>query len=246
MGTFIFKGREILVDASGKAVSTVPGEEFTENKYTDLISGNIGIEVNDGWPVSQGCRFIQMREYFASRPESDGAVAARMKGLLNWRKNTAFCPSCGAALKDHPSENARICPQCNKVHYPRIEPCVIVVIKKGEEILLLRHKQRNQDIYACLAGFVETGENLEQALIREVREETGLEITNIRYAGSQSWPFPDQLMVGFYADYKSGDIKIQEDEISDAKWFRRDNLPNCPGRGSISWRLIHFDFEGLD
>ena len=243
MGHFIFKGREILINDSEEAYSTVPDKEFTTNRYTDVISGIEGIEVKEGWNPPQGCRFVQLREYFASHSEDESIAAARMKGFLNWRKSTVFCPSCGAALKDHPAENARICPGCGKVHYPRIEPCVIAVIKRDEEILLLRHKQRNQDIYACLAGFVEVGETLEQALRREVKEETGLEIKNIQYAGSQSWPFPDQLMIGYYADYESGEIKIQEDEISEARWFSRDNLPECPRPGSISWRLIHFDFE---
>ncbi|MBQ0126580.1 MAG: NAD(+) diphosphatase [Bacteroidales bacterium] len=163
-----------------------------------------------------------------------------MRGYLNWRSSVRFCPSCGAMLEDHPVENARVCPECGKVQYPRIEPCVIAVICRGKEILLLRHAQRNQDIWCCLAGFVEAGESLEQALRREVKEETGLEIGNIRYAGSQSWPFPDQLMVGFYADYAGGDIVLQESEILEAGWFRTDNLPPHPSPGSISWNLIHF------
>ncbi len=167
-------------------------------------------------------------------------AAARMRGYLNWRSSVRFCPSCGAMLEDHPVENARVCPECGKVQYPRIEPCVIAVICRGKEILLLRHAQRNQDIWCCLAGFVEAGESLEQALRREVKEETGLEIGNIRYAGSQSWPFPDQLMVGFYADYAGGDIVLQESEILEAGWFRTDNLPPHPSPGSISWNLIHF------
>lgn len=242
MGLYIFKGREILVNSSGEASALITDNVFILDRYTDRLTGAEGIEVSDKWQTPQGCIFIQLREYFASHPEDDCAAAARMKGLLNWRKDTAFCSACGAALKEHPSENARICPDCRKVHYPRIEPCVIAVIKKDEQILLLRHRQRNQDIYACLAGFVEVGETLEQALKREVREETGLEIKNIQYAGSQSWPFPDQLMIAFYADYESGELKLQEDEISDAGWFRRDCLPNCPRPGSISWRLIHFDF----
>ncbi|MCQ2179724.1 MAG: NAD(+) diphosphatase [Bacteroidales bacterium] len=163
-----------------------------------------------------------------------------MRGYLNWRSSVRFCPSCGAMLEDHSVENARVCPECGKVQYPRIEPCVIAVICRGKEILLLRHAQRNQDIWCCLAGFVEAGESLEQALRREVKEETGLEIGNIRYAGSQSWPFPDQLMVGFYADYAGGDIVLQESEILEAGWFRTDNLPPHPSPGSISWNLIHF------
>lgn len=182
------------------------------------------------------------------QPAQDGTVykcnpawaAARMKGYLNWRANVRFCPGCGAPLESHPTENAKVCPKCGRVHYPRIEPCVIAVICRGREILLLRHALRNQDIWCCLAGFVEAGESLEQALRREVKEETGLEIGNIRYAGSQSWPFPDQLMVGFHADYAGGEIRVQESEILEAKWFKTDDLPPHPAPGSISWNLIHF------
>ena len=171
---------------------------------------------------------------------NQAALAARMKGYLNWRATVRYCPTCGAPLDEHPVENARVCPKCGKVHYPRISPCVIAVICKGDEMLLLKHVQRNQNIWCCLAGFVETGESLEQALVREVREEVGLEIENIRYAGSQSWPFPDQMMVGFYADYKSGEIRLQPEEIAAAEWFRKDNLPVHPNPGSISWNLIHY------
>lgn len=241
MKTFVFRGKEILINASGESADIIPEEIYIEDSYIDRISGDEGIVVSDNWNP-EGYTFEQLREYFACNPENIVTTATRLRAFLNWRKSTRFCPSCGTELENHPSENALICPKCHKIHYPRIEPCIIAVIKRNEEILLLRHKQRNQDIYACLAGFVEAGESLEHALRREVREETGLEIKNIKYAGSQSWPFPDQLMIGFYADYESGEIKIQEDEILEAKWFSRYDLPNCPRPGSISWRLIHFDF----
>ena len=143
-----------------------------------------------------------------------------------------------ALLSFHESENAQVCPACGRLHYPHIEPCIITLISRGEELLLLRNARDTQGIYACLAGFVEAGETLEQALRREVREETGLEVQNIRYVGSQSWPFPDQLMVAYYAEYKSGEIRIQESEIADARWFRRDALPPLPKPGSIARRLI--------
>lgn len=210
----------------------------------------------DGYPIARPIDLGERPRLSDIRPDSSGVkahlsdtrpatsapalAAARMRGYLNWRSSVRFCPSCGAMLEDHPVENARVCPECGKVQYPRIEPCVIAVICRGKEILLLRHAQRNQDIWCCLAGFVEAGESLEQALRREVKEETGLEIGNIRYAGSQSWPFPDQLMVGFYADYAGGDIVLQESEILEAGWFRTDNLPPHPSPGSISWNLIHF------
>lgn len=237
---FVFKGRQMMVDEAGRAgAPCAPAEArlVCRDTVTDASAATVGpdFEAPEGW------HFIEVREYFASQSDEEGALAARCKGLAEWLALTRYCGSCGAALQPHAVEDALVCPQCGRVHYPRISPCVIAVIERGDEMLLLRHKLRNQDIFACLAGFVETGESLEQALRREVREEVGLEIGNIRYAGSQGWPFPDQLMVGFYADYVSGDIKIQESEITEARWFHNDDLPKVPRPGSISSRLIHHE-----
>lgn len=237
--TFIFRGREILIDAAGEPASDRVQDE--KSIYTDVVSGVTGIMVGEGFCCPEGTQFQTLREYFATQNEEKAALAARMKGLVTWKALTNFCTNCGRPLIPHGRENALVCPGCGHVHYPRISPCVIAVIQKEDKILLLRHRQRNQDIFACLAGFVETGESLEEALRREVREETDLEICNIRYAGSQSWPFPDQLMVGFYADWKSGEVKIQEDEISEAGWFTKGNIPASPRQGSISYKLIHFE-----
>ena len=234
--TFIFRGRDILVDADGvEARADGPCSLVFE----DSVSGAVYAMATDGFEAPEGTSFEALRRYFAERPEQDGAVAARLMGLSGWLRSTRYCCTCGSALTLHASETALVCPSCGKVHYPRISPCVIAVIKRDDRILLLRHRQRNQDIFACLAGFVETGESLEQALIRETREETGLEICNIRYAGSQGWPFPDQLMVGFFADYNGGELRLQEDEIIEAGWFSQDEIPPSPRPGSISYALIH-------
>lgn len=229
---FVFRGKDVLLGAS-KVPSgcTLVFED----------SGAVGALAGPDSVTPEGAEWIPLREYFATRPTEDAALASRMKGLAGWLSENKFCSHCGAPLSRHPEETALVCPACGKILYPRISPCVIAVIERGEEMLLLRHRLRNQDIYACLAGFVETGESLEEALRREVREEAGLEIKNIRYAGSQGWPFPDQLMIGFYAEYASGELKIQESEIIEAGWFRRDALPPTPGRGSISYDLIHYN-----
>lgn len=142
-------------------------------------------------------------------------------------------------MQEHQTLTARECPECRNLIFPRIEPCIIVLVSRDDEILLARHVQRNQNIYACIAGFMEAGETAEQAVAREIMEETGITVRNIRYYGSQSWPFPSQLMLGFTAEYESGEIKLQEDELSDAQWFHRDNCPASPPPGSIAYRLIH-------
>lgn len=182
---------------------------------------------------------VPLRTVFATSDLTDVMLYARAKALTEWRKNCRFCGCCGQPMKDHQTLTARYCSACGHLTFPRIEPCIIVLVSKGDEILLARHVQRNQNIYACIAGFMEAGETAEQAVEREIMEETGLTVRNIQYFGSQSWPFPAQLMLAFTAEYESGELKLQEDELSDAQWFRRDACPASPRPGSIAYRLIH-------
>lgn len=243
--SFIFKDRSVLVNQYGNAVGLeVVGLEDVMNYFEDTVTDANAAEVAPEFVAPYGMSFIPIREFFANNDEETVALIGRMKGYMNWLKDTRFCPACGSQLELSTTENALVCPACGKIHYPRISPCIIATIERGDEILLLRHRQRNQDIFACMAGFVEAGESLEHALMREAKEETGLTIGNIRYVGSQSWPFPDQLMCGFRADCVSGELKIQEDEIMEARWFRRGaDIPASPRPGSISWKLIHGEFD---
>ena len=127
--------------------------------------------------------------------------------------------------------------------FPRIEPAVIVLVSRGDEILLVKNQNRSKNFYSCVAGFVEMGESLEHAVEREVMEETGISIKNLRYVGSQSWTFPDQLMLAFTADYAGGEIKLQEEELSDGGWFNRSSLPEIPKPGSVAYNLIMGYFD---
>ncbi len=239
----IFRGKEILTDTlTGNYADIKVPAECVVGQVSDKGNGLTAVEANAGYSAPEGYGFTLIREYFASHDDDASSIVARMKGLLGWKMSTRFCPVCGTALEDDTKETALRCPNCGKVHYPRVEPCIITIVEKDDKILLLRHKLRNQDLWCCLAGFIEVGESLEHGLRREIREETGLEVDNIRYMGSQSWPFPDQLMVAFYADWKSGEIKVQEDEISEARWFPKDQIPVSPQPGSISWKLIHYAF----
>lgn len=192
-------------------------------------------------PVSSGS-WVRLRSITASEEPSISryaAPASRALGLLNWHDATRFCPRCGAPLEDHPVELARLCPSCARILFPRISPAIIVLVRKEGKILLARHAQRNQDVYSCLAGFLEHGETLEECVAREVGEETGIAVKNITYVGSQSWPFPDQHMVAFYADWASGEIAVDKNEIAEAHWFDPEKLPNTPMPGTVAWRLIH-------
>ncbi len=200
------------------------------------------IEIADTTSLPDTFKIKTIRQFFAENDEQTTLLVSRAKALINWRKNTRFCSICGSKLKNSLQFTAMECPNCKKIHFPRIEPCIIVLVNKGDKILLARHTQRNQDIYACLAGFMEAGETAEHAVAREIFEETGIQVKNIQYRGSQSWPFPSQLMLGFTAEYKSGEIRTQAEEISDAQWFDRDNCPATPQPGSIAYRLIHQEY----
>lgn len=167
------------------------------------------------------------------------SMACRALGLVNWRQRHCFCGQCGGAMEDHPVEVARQCGRCGLVMYPGISPAVIVRVEKAGRILLARHVQRSQQFYTCLAGYVEIGESAEECVHREVREEAGIEISNLRYAGSQHWPYPNQLMLAFSAEWESGELTLQEDELSDAQWFDPSDLPNIPPEGTVACSLIH-------
>lgn len=180
-----------------------------------------------------------IRSCFAEAEEEEGFRLARAKALANWRRSWKFCHCCGEELVDSDKFTARVCPKCGSIFFPRIEPCVIVLVRKGDRILLARHAQRNQNVYSCLAGFIEAGESAEHAVCREVFEETGIRVKNVTYRGSQSWPFPDQLMLAFTAEYESGELRPQEEEIADVAWFEEKDCPATPQPGSIAYKLIH-------
>lgn len=166
-------------------------------------------------------------------------VAARALQVLEWSRSHRYCGCCGHAMGPHPAqERARVCPSCGHSAYPRINPCVIGVVRRGQEVLLARAHRFRNGMYSALAGFMEVGESAEETLVREVREEVGIEITGLRYFGSQAWPFPSNLMLGFTADYAGGELVLQDDEIADAGFFSARNLPLLPPHGSIARALI--------
>jgi NAD+ diphosphatase len=194
--------------------------------------------LEEGTPHLKGTKWITLRSLFAQNNSNLTLLASHAHALLNWRAQTRFCSKCGSPLADHRSENARYCFNCDRNVYPSISPCIIVRITNGDKILLARHTQRNTDVYTCLAGYIEPGETLEQCVEREVFEETGIKVKNIKYIESQSWPFPDQLMLGFSAEYDGGEPKLQPEEIQEIFWFTKDNLPAIPKPGSLAYKLI--------
>lgn len=161
--------------------------------------------------------------------------------LVHWHRTHRFCGRCGQPLKDHDRERAKVCPACGLMNHPRVTPAIIVSVVRGGEILLAHAARFPGTFFSVLAGFVEPGETLEACVAREVEEEVGIRVKDIRYFGSQPWPFPDSLMVGFTAAYAEGEIRVDASEITEAGWFSPEDLPDIPPKISIARRLIdHF------
>ena len=165
-------------------------------------------------------------------------VAGRALQIVEWDTTHRFCGRCAIPTELVPGERAKRCPACGLLAYPRISPAVIVRVTRGDEILLARGRRFAEPIYSILAGFVDPGESLEATVVREIREEAGIEVADVRYWGSQSWPFPHSLMVGFTAAWAGGELQIDEEELVDAGWFTRDALPQLPMTFSIARALI--------
>lgn len=165
-------------------------------------------------------------------------LAARATQLALFVQTHQYCGQCGDKMQLVSWELAMLCPCCGHRAYPRISPCILVAVYRDDEILLARSSRHKPGYFSILAGFVESGETLEQAAVREVAEEVGVHIDQLEYAGSQPWPFPHSLMMGFYARYVSGDLVCQEHEIEEAAWFRLDALPQVPPTESLSGRMI--------
>ncbi|MBK5277155.1 MAG: NAD(+) diphosphatase [Desulfuromonadales bacterium] len=168
-------------------------------------------------------------------------LAGLAKQILHWEFQSRHCQRCGGATERMPATWGKHCTACHAEHYPHIHPCAIVLVKRGNELLLVRKPEWAAGRYGLVAGFLDFGESLEECAIREVKEETGIAIRNVRYLGSQNWPFPAQLMAGFIADYDGGEICIETRELEDARWFPVDALPALPPLRSIArWIIDNF------
>jgi NAD+ diphosphatase len=160
--------------------------------------------------------------------------------LLYWADLHQFCGRCGHKSRSRETERAKVCDHCDSIYYPSIAPAVIVAVTKGDQLLLAQPNRPNARFYSVLAGFVEIGETFEQTVSREIKEEAGIEVKNIQYFGSQPWPFPNSLMIGFTAEWASGEIEIDREELVEAGWYRAGEMPTVPGSYSIAGRLIEW------
>ena len=183
---------------------------------------------------------MSLRDTFRDMTPDEMRSASREAELAEWRRTNRRCGCCGAEMVPHadPAERALVCMACGYMGYPQIAPVVIALVTKGDEVLLQRNTHYKGVAWSLVAGFVDVGENLEDAVRREIREEASIEVKNIRYFGSQTWPFPSNIMIGFRAEYVGGELKPDGDEVVESGWFGRERLPEIPRPGSIARTML--------
>jgi NAD+ diphosphatase len=245
---FCFRGGELLTRLVGEVVS-VPNLDETPDASSlsevrrHYLGHNAGahyvaVELETDSPAPAGFEYSGLRELFGRLDDESMAMAGRAVQIVAWARTHQFCGQCGTPTEPRPAERALVCRSCGLLSFPRLSPAIIVRIERGNRLLLAHNHRFPKGRYSILAGFVEPGETLEEAVEREVEEEVGIQIRDIEYFASQSWPFPNSLMLGFTARYAGGEIRVEDEELSHADWFSVDNLPDLPPSISISRRLI--------
>lgn len=242
---FAFQGPNMLVrkDAAGAVlrggVEALGGLSASAPLMLGALRGVpcVACSIDEGTALPEGFSALGLRALFSEIDADSHAVAGYAFEMVYWQRASLFCAFCGGSTEQVASEWSKRCTRCGHVAYPHVSPCVIVLIHDGDRVLLT-HKPGWGPMNSVIAGFVEPGESLEECLAREVREEVGAEVDEIRYFGSQPWPFPHQLMVGFFARYRGGELRIDTNELDAAAWFHVDDLPPLPGRLSIARQLL--------
>ena len=215
---------------------TIVGIGINKNKIYAIDVTDYNKEINLGY---KSLIEYDIRHLLAISNPEDIVLMGRANQLLHWVQRNKFCGYCGKLNKFDNKEEALFCNCTSTMIYPSIAPCILAMITRGDEILLARNNLFPKGLYSILAGFVEVSESAEETVRREVLEEVNLNVKNIKYFGSQPWPFPSQLMLGYSCEYDSGEIKIDENEIAEANWYKADNLPHIPPETSLSGKLIN-------
>lgn len=256
---FIFQGDRLLVQPVGDAADAVTVPLVSSTAEVHVITqrelylgclqdgngqetGCYAAEIDPDATLPEGFLADGLRGLYGRLDDDAFAVAGRAVQLLAWDRTHRYCGQCGALTENQPHERAKRCPACGLTSYPRLSPAIIIAVTRdtpeGKRLLLARNHRFPAGRYSVVAGYVEPGETLEECAQREVCEEVGIDIRAIRYFGSQPWPFPNSLMIGFTAEYAGGEITLEDSEIAEAGWFAPDALPNLPPRMSIARRLI--------
>lgn len=241
----IFRGADLLLPADHApallgGTADAPNELAVDEKLLlgmyDERPVMVGALANDV-PTPDGWQAIGLRAMLAQADADVSMLANYGAQLFRWSRTSRFCPVCATPLNQHDGWG-KSCPNCGHSTYPPVSPATITLIHDGGDRVLLGSKEGWGKRYSLIAGFVEPGETLEECVAREVKEEVGVDVTDLHYVGSQPWPFPHQLMVGFTARYAGGDISLDQQELADARWFDRDNLPDLPPPFSIARQII--------
>jgi NAD+ diphosphatase len=246
-----FRGSDVLVRAGADCSKGGPVLDCRDAPLPeprDAVSfpgGHVSRLYGADDQAPEGWEWKPFRGVIGAMPEAEWIPAARAMAFVNWRAGTRFCGRCGSPNGDKGDEIARLCPACGALSFPRISPAVLAVVRKGDTLLLARNALSKTAMWSVLAGFVEPGETFEGCVRREVMEEVSVEVEARAYLGSQPWPFPDQLMVGFDAAWVSGDLAPDGVEIAEAGWFGPDDHPPLPMHGSLSRRLIDAAFADI-
>jgi len=245
---FVFQDDQLMLLNKDNQLSIPKWVDLDEKNLTPVRKQYIGtlngthcfsaeLAMGTLWP--EGIQFSGLRQVLGVLDEDMLKAAIYAQQIVAWDQTFQFCGRCGSNTKTQLNERAKKCPVCGLVSFPRISPAIMVTILKNDTILLANNRMFPSNFYSVLAGFVEPGETLEECIRREVKEEVDIEIKNIKYFGSQPWPFPNSLMIAFTAEYKSGDIKVDGTELAHADWYTSSNLPKRPtGNLSIAGMMI--------
>lgn len=235
-------GAEVPYRASVEGLSGLPEIRHYLGTFDDddCFCLAVGGEIE----LPEGYEFGNLRALAADVDEDTFMLAGRAAQILYWDSLSRYCGRCGAPTRWKADERAKQCDACGNVIYPRISPAIITAIIKGDQILLAHNRNFRNNMFSVIAGFMEPGEEFEDTVEREVREEVGIQVKNLRYFASQSWPFPDSLMVGFICEHAGGEIKVDGVEIEAAAWYSRDSLPEIPTTTSIAGRMIQWFRDG--
>lgn len=239
MRYFVFCQSDLVLEKTtdGYRIPTEPPTELKPWTTVMNVDGEKAYRIDLPLLGNESYEMCGLRQSFYKLSEEEYLKAGKCHELLYWDQNTKYCGVCGGLMKFHTDISKR-CEHCGKEVWPQLATAVIVLVRKGDEVLLVHANNFRTDFYGLVAGFVETGETLEEAVHREVMEETGLHIKNLKYFASQPWPYPCGLMVGFTADYDGGKIHLQRSELSKGAWFDKDHLPHIPEKLSIARHLI--------